>query len=139
MSRLIPIKTTCDACGVKSNQPLTNSQASLLLTQADLVLVVVQMVVVRIPMNQGSKSPTWLCISLKMTSLQVTHIRLFQLMISSPFPFFPDRTLKGLTAVTTFHPRLLHSEGTTIMNWVMLDLATLVHLPLTILLIDKDM
>ena len=54
-------------------------------------------------------------------------------------PFLLRQNLEDLTMVTTFHPRLLHSGGPTITSQVMLDLATLVHLPSTILLINKDL
>ena len=107
-------------------------------TQVDLVPVMVQVAVVKIPKSLSNRSP-WPCTSVMMTHLQMTHTKLFPLMMSSLFPSFQDRILKDSTVVTTFQLKLLHFKGPTVTSWVMLDLATLVHLPLTILSIIKDM
>ena len=94
--------------GAKNDHHHPLNQEHLPCTPVGLAPVMVQQVAaVEIPMSQDMRSSIWPCTSLMMTSLLMTHTRLYLLRMPLLFLTFQDRILKGLTVVTFYQQRSL--------------------------------
>ena len=78
-------------------------------------------------------------LAMVMTSLLMTHTRLYLLRMPSLFLSFQDRISKGLTRVTFYQQRSLHFEESTTTSQAISGPAKLVRLPGITLWIIKGM